>query len=163
MTARSAHHTEFTIEREFAVAPRKVFRAWADPQAKHAWTLCEPGMTMVDHRMDFRPGGEEFILTRGPDGTLHRFLGRYYDIVENERIVYAFSIDVDEVRFSVSLATVEFHAHGSGSGSGSGSRMVFTEQLAFLDGMQQREERIEGTQAGFDHLALYLHESPQRQ
>ncbi|MGO1072026.1 SRPBCC family protein [Lysobacter sp. CA199] len=146
-------HASFTIEREFAVPPRKVFRAWADPQAKRQWMTCEPGMVVVDHRVDFRPGGDEIIDVRGTDGALHRFQGRYYDIVEDRRIVYSFGMHVDAAHLSASLATVQFAA------SVAGTKMTFTEQIVFLDGQQQLDERRLGTEAGFDHLALYLHES----
>ena len=34
--------------------------------------------------------------------------------------------------------------------------MVFTEQVAFLDGHQDRGERIRGTELGLDRLSLLL-------
>ncbi len=154
MSARSVQHGEFTIERRFAASPRKLFRAWADPQAKRAWSTCQDGMEVIEHRMDFRCGGEEVIVNRGPGGLIHRFHGHYFDIVENQRIVYGFSMDVGEDRLTASLATVQFHADGDGA------RMVFTEQLAFFDGLQTLEDRREGTQVLFENIALYLHEAP---
>ena len=153
MTDAFTAHGQFTIEREFPVAPRKVFRAWADPLAKRQWMTCEPGMEVLAHRMDFRAGGEETIDVRGVDGALHRFQGRYYDIVPDRRIVYTFGMHVDAAHLSVSLATLRFEA------SALGTRMIFTEQVVFLDGHQQLDERRLGTEVGFDHLALYLHQS----
>ena len=156
MNARSVQHGDFAIEREYAASPRRLFRAWADPQAKRAWSVCEDGMAVIEHRMDFRPGGEEVIVNRGPGGALHRFHGHYLDIVEDHRIVYAFSMDVDEQRLTASLATVQFLP------TATGARMVFTEQLAFFDGLQTLEERREGTRVLFDNIALYLHEATSR-
>ena len=60
-----------------------------------------------------------------------------FDIVENERIVFAYSMARDGVVFSVSLATVELHAEGNST------RLVFTEQAAFFensDGPQMRQQ-----------------------
>jgi hypothetical protein len=34
--------------------------------------------------------------------------------------------------------------------------MIFTEQIAFLDGYSDREERIRGTEIGLDKLVLSL-------
>jgi hypothetical protein len=55
-----------------------------------------------------------------------------------------------ETRLSASLATVEFHS------ADQGTRMVFTEQVAFLDGHLDRGERIRGTELGLDRLSLLL-------
>ena len=153
MNARSVLHGEFTIERTYTASARKLFRAWADPQAKRAWSVCQDGMAVIEHRMDFRPGGEEVIVNRGPGAAIHRFHGHYLDIVEDHRIVYGFSMDVDERRLTASLATVQFLPGDAGT------RMVFTEQLAFFDGLQTLEERREGTAVLFDNIALYLHEA----
>ena len=46
---------------------------------------------------------------------------------------------LDEVRISVSLATLELKP------AGSGTRMVYTEQGAFLDGYDDAGQREEGT------------------
>lgn len=156
MSERSVQHGEFTLERRYPVSARKLFRAWADPQAKRAWSVCQDGMEVIEHRMDFRPGGEEVIVNRGPAGTIHRFHGHYLDIVENRRIVYGFSMDVGGQRLTASLATVQFHPDDDGA------RMVFTEQLVFFDGLQTLEDRREGTQVLFDTIALYLHEAAQQ-
>jgi len=51
-------------------------------------------------------------------------------------------------RLSVSLVTVEFTA------TDAGTRMVYTEQVAYLDGHQDLEQRIHGTGEGLDRLRL---------
>jgi hypothetical protein len=57
---------------------------------------------------------------------------------------------LDEVRISVSLATVEFQA------SGPGTRMTFTEQGVYLDGYDDAGEREHGTGELLDQLGEVL-------
>jgi uncharacterized protein YndB with AHSA1/START domain len=57
---------------------------------------------------------------------------------------------LDETRISVSLGTTEFRAHGTGT------RLVYTEQGAFLDGFDDAGGRERGTQDLFDQLGAFL-------
>jgi len=150
MNQHSAMHSTFVIERVFSVAPSKVFRAWASADAKKVWLKCDDAMLTEELTLDFRPGGRETNRVVAPDGTIHRFDGYYLDIVENERIIYAFNMHLDEKRISTSLATVEFRP------SATGSVMLFTEQIVFLDGYEDRQGRIQGTEIGLDNLVAHL-------
>ena len=40
MKKRSVVHSTFAIERLYPASPARVFRAWADPAAKMAWSYC---------------------------------------------------------------------------------------------------------------------------
>ena len=57
---------------------------------------------------------------------------------------------LDERRISVSLATIEFFAVAGGT------RLVLTEQGAFLDGYDDIAGREEGTRIGLDNLDRQL-------
>jgi len=81
---------------------------------------------------------------------VHLFDARYQDIVEDERIVYAYDLHLGEQRISVSLATIEL------AGVGSGTRMTFTEQGAFLDGLEDPAEREHGTNLMVNALGAAL-------
>ena len=106
-----------------------MFAAWADPDAKAEW------FGGSDFELDFRVGGRE-INRGGPDGgPVFTYDARYYDIVDDERIVYAYEMHMDETRISVSLATVEFRSVAAGT------LLIFTEQAVFLDGNADAEER----------------------
>ncbi|MGZ4140368.1 MAG: SRPBCC domain-containing protein, partial [Actinomycetota bacterium] len=61
------------------------------------------------------------------------------DIVPNERIITTYEMQIDGVRISVSVATVELEPEGSGT------RLVYTEQGAFLDAFDNPAQREEGT------------------
>jgi hypothetical protein len=57
---------------------------------------------------------------------------------------------IGETRITVSLATIEFKEEGKST------RMLFTEQGAFLDGFDKPEMREEGTKVLLDRLGAAL-------
>ncbi|HZF35344.1 MAG TPA: SRPBCC family protein [Candidatus Angelobacter sp.] len=151
MTERSAVHGTFVIERTYPALPRGVFKAWADPAAKARWFAGPPDKWTEQHReFDFRVGGRERLSGVWPGGKVSAFDGLYHDIVADERIVYSYAMQLDEVRISVSLATVEFKP------AGAGTRLIFTEQAAFLDGYDDSGSREQGTGTLLDKLGAEL-------
>ncbi|MDM0001015.1 SRPBCC domain-containing protein [Variovorax sp. J22P240] len=146
-------HTDFIIEREFDATPEAVFQAWADPQAKRRWSDCHAEHT-TGYRLDFRPFGHETHQVVYPDGRVQQIEKVFFDIESARRIVFAYGIQLDSRRLSVSLVTVEFFAHKHGT------RMVYTEQLAYLDGHEDRAQRIRGTEESLDRLRLEITRPP---
>jgi uncharacterized protein YndB with AHSA1/START domain len=150
MTDRTVTHTTFAIERAYPVTPPVVFAAFADPELKERWFTMPPDWVDTDHTLDFRVGGREVNRGGPTEGPVHLFDARYQDIVENERIVYAYDLYLDGRRISVSLATIELAA------AGAGTRMTLTEQGAFLDGLEDPVEREHGTNILVDALGTAL-------
>jgi uncharacterized protein YndB with AHSA1/START domain len=146
----SVVHDSFSIERSYPVSPDRVFAAWATIDAKTQWFGNEEGIEPVgEHTLDFRVGGGEHLSAKA-EGMLFDFDATYYDIVENERIVWSYDMRMDGRRISVSLATVEI------SPAAGGAKLVVTEQGAFLDGLDTNEQREEGTRQFLDNLAAFL-------
>jgi uncharacterized protein YndB with AHSA1/START domain len=145
----SAVHATFVIERTYEATPARVFRAWAEPEAKATW-FGPKTSTNAGHELDFRVGGEEHLRVSTPDGTTYLFDSRYEDIVQDRRIVYAYDMHRDKDRISVSLATVEIEPQGTGT------KLTFTEQGAFLDGHDTPAEREHGTGELLDNLGVEL-------
>jgi len=145
---RNATHATFTLERSYPAPPARVFAAWADPAAKASWFTPGPGS---GHELDFRVGGRE-VATGGPDGgPLMTFETLYRDIVPEQRIVYTSTLSAGADLMTVSLTTVEFTP-----GEGGGTRLVLTEQGAFLDGQEQPAWREQGTSDQLEALAAEL-------
>ncbi len=155
MTERSATHATFVIERKFPQAPARVFNAFADDDAKARWFSGPPDQwTQSLREFDFRVGGRERLIGAWAGGKVSSFDSIYQDIVPNERIIYSYAMQIDGVPISVSLATVEFkHA-------GKGTRLVITEQGAFLDAFQDGGGREHGTRALLERLAASLEMEP---
>lgn len=147
MTSLPTTHTSFVIERRFRASPAAVFRAWADPEAKRQWSDCHPG-NVVHYSLDFRPLGRESYHARHAD-LGEQFVEKiFFDIVDGRRIVFAYDMAMGGRKLSASLVTVEFEPVDTGT------RMVYTEQLAYFDGHRDVEQRIQGTEEGFDRLRL---------
>lgn len=141
MTQRSTAHATFAIERTYDASPQRVFAAWAQREAKERWFACHGDWRTTLYELDFRPGGRERLRTGPAGGTVHAFDGLYQDIVPGERIIYAYEMHLDDRKISVSLATVEFKP----APGGKGTKLIFTEQGAFLDRYDGAADRERGT------------------
>jgi uncharacterized protein YndB with AHSA1/START domain len=150
MTERSAVHTTFVIERTYPAAPSRVFHALADKEAKSKWFAGPDDWGVAKFEMDFRVGGRELNSGGPKGGPVHSFSAVYHDIVPDQRIIYSYDMHIDDQRISVSLATVELKPEGSGT------RLVFTEQGAFLDGYDDPGDRERGTRELLDALGASL-------
>jgi uncharacterized protein YndB with AHSA1/START domain len=152
MTDRSAEHGTFVVERTYpTAAPARVFAAWASLEAKNTW-MDDPDYKSdgSEAEFDFRVGGHERFGGLNPDGGTYRYDATYYDIVADQRIVYSYEMYENSERMSVSVTTVEFAPDRDGT------RLTYTEQGVFLDGIDKPEARQEGTTWMLDNLATYL-------
>ena len=68
-----------------------------------------------------------------------KFVARYHDIVENERIVYAYDMFVSGSLLSISLATIVLSAEKGET------RMAFTEQGVFFGTEEDVKSREQGS------------------
>jgi uncharacterized protein YndB with AHSA1/START domain len=150
MKERSVAHSTFVIERTFDAAPPRVFKAFSDPASKALWFHGPEEWPQMKHELDFRVGGRERNGGGPVGGPVHLFECRYHDIVPNERIVYTYEMYLDDARISVSVATIELKP------AGKGTKLVLTEQGAFLDGHDSVDSRERGTQALMDALGASL-------
>lgn len=148
---RTLTRGSFTIERSFNAPLPKVWNAFADQAAKERW-FHGPDDAPNEHTMDFRVGGQEHNQGKFHDGTEHQFEATYYDIVPEQRIIYAYEMYLDGKRISVSLASIEFTA-AEGK-----TQLVLQEDGAFLDGFDKPEIRERGTQELLNALAASVEE-----
>ena len=151
--ARSIKHGSFVIERTFNYVPAVVFRAWTDPTAKARW-FNGPADKWTEQvrEMDVRVGGRERLVGKFTDGSESRFEALYFDVVPERRLVYTYDMYWQGKKISVSLASVEFVAHGKDNGT----RLIVTEQHAFLDGHEDAGSRERGTISLIANLGLAL-------
>jgi uncharacterized protein YndB with AHSA1/START domain len=146
----SVVHDSFSLERTYPATPEKVFAAWTTLEAKKQWFGNEEGLEAVgEQTLDFQVGGRERFAAKA-EGKLFEYAATYCDIVENERIVWTYDMVMDGQRISVSLSTVEI------AGTPGGTRLVMTEQGAFLDGLDTNDQRREGTEQFLDALRDFL-------
>ena len=150
MTRSTVAHDTFVIERTYNVPVAQVFRAWADPPSKARWFAGSADALGAGYELDFRVGGREVNRGGPPGGPLYTYESQFRDIVPDQRIVYAYEMYADEVRISVSVATVQFLSHDATT------QLILTEQGVFLDGHDTVAQREEGTRSLLDSLAVHL-------
>lgn len=139
MTNHSIVHGSFTLTRVYDAPVARVFQAFADGDAKSKWFAGPPGWKLVKRMFDFREGGREHLSGRFDNGTVTSFDGIYHDIIENERIIYSYVMEMSGRRISVSQASLQFKADGKGT------KLTITEYGDFLDGYDDAGSREHGT------------------
>jgi len=150
MSDRSVTHATFVLERTYDASPARVFAAFANPEAKARWFIGPDNWDKSNHQMDFRIGGHETVSGGPPGRSVHSYDACFQDIVADQRIVTTYEMQMDGARISVSVATLEFQPDGSGT------RLVMTEQGAYLDGIDTAAERERGTSDLLANLGTYL-------
>jgi uncharacterized protein YndB with AHSA1/START domain len=147
-------HASFTLTRDYKAAPQRVFAAWTTLEAKQHWFGCDPSWVVEEKALDFRVGGIERWRVGPAGGARSSNETIYYDIVPNSRIIYSCAMRIDDVPISTSLMTVTFAAQGPGT------KLIFTEQAVFVDGYDDVEGRIHGTNVALDRLGEYAALAP---
>lgn len=112
-------HDIFTIERVYEKCRDHVWSGWSDRAKKNRW------MGGGIERMEFATGGRERAVFRDAMGE-HVNETTYFDIVERQRIVLAYSMAMNGRVHSVSVATVAF------ADEGGGTRLTYVEQITVL-------------------------------
>jgi uncharacterized protein YndB with AHSA1/START domain len=141
-------HATFFLERVYDATPARVFHAFTDPAARLRWFFKADSWSIHAHTggelaigaresSRFSPPGASVVITND---------SIYLDVVENERVIFAYAMTINDAPLSSSLATVEFRPEGRGT------RLVFTEQGAYLDGNVAGRE--EGTLQMLETLAV---------
>jgi uncharacterized protein YndB with AHSA1/START domain len=146
MSERSVEHATIVIERRYPASRERTFAAWADVEAEARWLGASEGAL----ELDFRVGGRERHRGTLPDGRVYTYQAVYQDIVRPRRILYTYEMLLDDSRISISLATAEFTPEHDGT------RLLFTEQGAFLDGHEMPARRDKGMGSLLDALGKDL-------
>lgn len=149
ITDHTVTHSTFVLEHTYPADPARVFAAWASEQAKAAWFVDVPEGATLDEplALDFRVGGRERLAVTMSDGTEIAYEGCYQDIVPDERIVATTLMYNNRQRMSVTVATIELTPVEGGT------RLVLTEQGAYLDGLDEPKWREVGTRQQLANLA----------
>jgi len=143
------HHT-FVVERTFPTSVARVFAAFADPKKKRRWFAEGEGWKVDEFLADFTVGGREVSRFRFKDGPAMENITVYQDIVTDKRIVFVYAMKVADRRISASLCSVELFPVETCT------RLVFTEQGQYLDGIDQPKQRELGCIELYEKLGAEL-------
>lgn len=143
-------HKSFVIDRLYPTTRERVFRAFTDPKKKRRWFAEGEGFVVDSYSLDFSVGGFERTRFRFGDGPAMTNDCVYLDIVDQERIVFAYSMTIGGAPMSSSLGCLEF------STVSGGTSLVLTEHTAYVDGNDGSAARREGSLELLESLALEL-------
>lgn len=155
MADRSVIHSTFVLERSYPTKPERVFAAFSDPAKKRRWFVESDHADVEHYDLDFRAGGLEsarFVFKgESPvNGLTCKTEAAYLDIVPNQRIVIAQTMNIAGNCISAALATFEFQP------SAKGTDLIFTHQAAFFEGSDGPDIRKAGWAFLFDRLTKEL-------
>ena len=145
MAEAAQQHETFTIERVYPNCREHVWAAWSVAEKKKAWF----GDGFLES--DFRVGGTERHEFANDMGT-HTNETRYFEIKDQERIVFAYSMAMNGTVHSVSLTTIVL------ADEGGGTRLTYTEQMCVIPPSDSAEGRTHGWNALLNSLEAYLAE-----
>lgn len=133
MQEPSVIHNTFVLERSYPKPPKTVFAAFADARKKRRWFAEGDGHEVQQFELEFRVGGTEHLKYQLKAGTPVAGMiitneSRYQDIVPEQRIVTAATMDLGEKRIVISLITAEFLQ------TDKGTDLILTHQGTYLSG-----------------------------
>ncbi len=141
------------MQRTFAAAPDRVFRAWIEPEAIKRW-FGPQGQKTVLAEVDLRVGGRYRFGVQSPDGSVDYVSGTYREIQPPARLVFTWGWsnpgepDPDETM----LVTVEFRSHGAQT------QVVLTQER--LPSEAIKAQHAVGWTESFEQLDQVLAEEP---
>ena len=140
------------LERRLAAPRALVFRAWTEPLHLRRWSAPH-GFVIPEADGELRPGGTWRTTMRAPDGTEHRLIGTYREIVPPKRLVFTHAWLDDAGRPGPeTLVTVELEEIPGGT------LLRFT-QTGFASA-GARDGHGEGWGEALDRLAAHLEAVP---
>lgn len=95
------------IRRILPADPQTVFHAWTEPEWLTRW-FCPGELVVAEAELDLRVGGRYRVVMQNPQGETHSPSGVYEEIVPNEKLVFSWQWQGDELvtRVAVELRPV---------------------------------------------------------
>jgi uncharacterized protein YndB with AHSA1/START domain len=151
---RTELHEVLRLERVFAVAPEKVWRAWTDAEALRAWFGQSEAPDWAAE-LDVRVGGGYRLLLRHPRDFYYRVSGVYREVVPPTfttmgRLVFTWNQEGEHAE-GESLITVELRRRSESEGGG--TALSFTQDPMF------DPQARDGWRADFKRLGKLLHDN----
>jgi uncharacterized protein YndB with AHSA1/START domain len=148
-------HSTFVVERNFPKPPETVFAAFSDPAKARRWYGEGDGHNLEEFTSDFRVGGAQTQRYKLPEGTPVAGMtinnqGRFQEIVPNQRIVTASTMDLEAKRILASQVTIELLPNGNGTD------LILTHQGAFFESGLTPEMLEAGWKGLMEKLAAEL-------
>lgn len=140
-------HATIVMERSYTASPERVFKAWADVEARMRWSAPADNIRIVYEASDFREGGKDISRCIEPGNEDYVAAVTYIDIKRDQRIFFVEDVTHGEKRVSAALISVELTPNGAGT------RLLLTMQIASFDEAGMEHGYQFGWNAALDNLA----------
>jgi uncharacterized protein YndB with AHSA1/START domain len=111
ITMNSTHEFTLQLNKTYPVKQERVFKAWTKPEELQKWWGPEGFTTTID-AMNVEVNGNYKYNMHSPDGQIHVLSGQYKEIVPNEKLVFTWKWENDEVEFPATTVTIDFIDNG---------------------------------------------------
>lgn len=139
---------KLVIKRVYKTGVEKVYQAWTDPDKMVRWLSSNERWRSPEIDVESVPGGKHNITMRHSDGDEFHIVGRYVEIVPNQRISFTWACPDGGMGEGETLVTVEFRAVTDGT------ELTLTHDR--LDDAKVRNETAEGWTGCLSMLDKYL-------
>lgn len=140
-------HATIVMERTYAAAPKRVFAAWSDIEARRRWSAPADNIRIEYEAADFREGGKDVSRCIEPGNADYVATVLYIDIRNDQRIVFAEDVVHGNTRVSSALISVELTPNGAET------HLALTMQIASFDDAGMEQGYQFGWNAALDNLA----------
>ena len=106
---------KIVIQHTFAAPIERVYQAWTDPQQIVQWFRPNERWNSSVVDIDPTPGGRHNITMHHTDGDEFRNLGRYVEIVPNERLSFTWNAAGSTMGGEETFVTIDFRAVSNGT------------------------------------------------
>lgn len=147
--AAESKPNEIQITRLYDAPVKMVWQAWTDPEQVAKW-WGPRGFSLTTHSKDLRVGGHWHYTMHGPDGTDYPNKTKYFEVVENSRLVYDHG--ANDQQGPLFRVTVNF------SESGGKTKMEMTMTLPTAEAAREAKKfiKLAGGNTTWDRLAEHL-------
>ncbi|WP_243387181.1 SRPBCC family protein [Bacillus kexueae] len=99
----------FTLElkREYAVSAKRMFEAWTKPEQFKMW-MGPKGYQVAIEEMNVEAKGTYRLVMENAEGQKHVLVGKYLEVMPNEKLVFTWKWESDEQEFPETVVTVLF-------------------------------------------------------
>lgn len=155
MTDAPFFHGQFAINREWAAAPAKIFRAFSEKALKMIWFAGPSDVwETIAYDFDFSVGGVERWEGRHiASGMRVLYQGRNHLIEDGRRIVFDYDMHLDGKHHSVSLGAILLEPNGAKT------KVIYEEHVVFVDGANGTASRKEGSEELYNAIEKVVMES----
>ncbi len=140
-------HATIVMERTYNASPARVFKAWADVEARKRWSAPADNIRIEYEASDFREGGRDVSRCIEPGNEDYVATVHYIDIKRDQRIFFVEDIAHGKRRVSAALISVELSPRKAGT------HLSLTMQIASFDGANMEQGYQFGWSAALDNLA----------